>query len=269
MDIAELPEALAALARDLERRDDDPFTLRCHAAVLLAKRTIEIERRWLEQAVGHPGPPASEHDGYNTAADLSDYRDALIERLDNELRSHRELMEIRRAVLGHITAADQRSTLQVVADAFVAASQRAQQMETTLAAAHSQIRDLKNACLDALGAAQLARAELETARADMLRDAIRTSQIEARLPSAVLLRLASHLLPTFASDEAEMDSPVVDLEAFGIGREDPEAKLLLEYMQLGSDDAGWPHFPVAYVARGLSAYLLAVSKATRRAAMGG
>lgn len=124
MDIAELPEALAALARDLEQRDDDPFTLRCHAAVLLAKRTIE-------------------------------------------------------------------------------------------------------------------------------------ERMTARAPSATLLRLASHLLPTFASDEAEMDSPEVDLEAFGIGREDPEAKLLLEHMNLGSGDAGWPHFPVAYVVRGLSAYLLA------------
>jgi hypothetical protein len=116
MSIAELPEALAALARDLERRDDDPFTLCCHAAVLLAKRTIEDERRWLEQAVGHPGPPASEQEDYNPAADLSTYRDALIERLDNELRFHQELMEIRRALLGPDHYKIARSTTEALAE---------------------------------------------------------------------------------------------------------------------------------------------------------
>lgn len=41
MDVAELPQALAALARDLEQRDDDPFTLRSREAVLLAIATIK------------------------------------------------------------------------------------------------------------------------------------------------------------------------------------------------------------------------------------
>ena len=40
MDVADLPEALAALARDLEQWDDDPFTLRSRDAVLLAERFI-------------------------------------------------------------------------------------------------------------------------------------------------------------------------------------------------------------------------------------
>jgi len=243
MDIAELPEALAALARDLELRDDDPFTLRSRDAILLAKRVIEErmtaqeavrvmggtaadlaavhadpERRWLEAAVSHPGPPASEEEGYDPARDLDDYRSSILERLDNELRFHGELMDIRRAVLGPDHHKVQISTVMAVSDLIRLAGKLGGQA----------------------GAA----------------------------PRAALLRLASHLLPTFASDDAEMDSPVVDLEAFGIGRDDPEAKLLLEHMNLGSDDAGWPHFPSAYVIRGLSAYLLAVSKATRRAAMG-
>lgn len=202
------PVALGALA-DLGNLHGES---NMHAQGFLKLHYLAGERRWLEKAVGHPGPPASEFDGYDPRTDLSEYRAAILERLDNEVRFHGELMDIRRAVLGPDHHKMQMSTV--------------------------------------------------TAVADLLQEARLFRQFAAA-PS--LLRLATHLLPEFASDDAEMDAMVVDLEAFGFGKDDPETRVLLEHMNLSSGDADWPMFNSAYVIAGLRRFQDHIAKARRKA----
>lgn len=264
IDDRELVPALLALARDLEQRDDDPFTVRSRSACLRAAQVLR-ERMTAEEAVRAMG---------GTPADLAPAHqpDPTCQCPPGVIRGN--------CPMSYANGGHERGETFGLTEAEFTSGQRrgdnrcCARMRTALGPHTCPTHPTPAECPDSVvgaladgriglrihdgGSAVLVIAFCPWCGTKLDRAGIRD-------PKAVLLRLASHLLPTYPGDEEEMDSPVVDLEAFGIGREDPETKLLLEHMALGSDDAGWPHFPVAYVARGLSSYLLAVSKAQREA----
>ena len=91
------------------------MVLKAHAA---AEQAVAAHRAFLERAVCHPGPPASEHEDYDPEADLGELEAAVLERMDLELKAERELRDIRKLceeALGR-TPDPARSTMQVVSD---------------------------------------------------------------------------------------------------------------------------------------------------------
>ena len=91
------------------------MVLKEHAA---AEQAEAAHRAFLERAVCHPGPPASEHEDYDPEADLGELEAAVLERMDLELEAERELRDIRKLceeALGR-TPDPARSTVQVVRD---------------------------------------------------------------------------------------------------------------------------------------------------------
>lgn len=55
-------------------------------AAVTIHQGADARRRFLEQAVCHPGPPLSEHEGYTDKEDLSELEAMVLERMDRELR---------------------------------------------------------------------------------------------------------------------------------------------------------------------------------------
>lgn len=77
---------------------------------------LVAHRAFLERAVCHPGPPASEHEDYDPEADIGELEAAVLERMDLEPKAERELQNIRKLceeALGR-TPDPARSTMQVV-----------------------------------------------------------------------------------------------------------------------------------------------------------
>ena len=103
------------------RLEQDALAENCIAfPVTKELRAAQAERRaFLERAVCHPGPPASEHEGYDPEAALGELEAAVLERMDLELQHERDLREIRRVLEEAIgrTPDPARSALQVARDA--------------------------------------------------------------------------------------------------------------------------------------------------------
>jgi len=106
----------AGLALQGMRQDNE--TLR--NMLIEARRLVDVglaaRREFLEQAVCHPGPPASEHEDYDPEAPLGELEAAVLERMDLELKAERELWDIRKLceeALGR-TPDPARATIQVV-----------------------------------------------------------------------------------------------------------------------------------------------------------
>lgn len=273
MDISELPDALYRLAQHLEQADDDPFTLRSRDAVLLAMKLL-AERMTPEEAIRAMG---------GTPADLAPaHRLRIVDVYSPAVRAWQPVATDRPApVCGErIGNSDMLAASASSYQAMIDDNLRLQEIDDAV----NQALRLRYSPDSPAGEFDLPlpvrlRRELVrglhgcgVAHAARLLHAddsagLQASSPEPQRPDLLLRRLAAFLLPAGASDEEEMDSPDVNLELFGLGKEDHETRILLDHMNLGSGDASWPLFNRSYVSRGLSSYLRTIAKAQRWAVL--